>query len=89
MARLVFPRWIDERYRWGLGVEFTCPHCSERLRIYFDNPCDGLRAKAPIGAQLYHRDGTGLGAISVWPEISVGDHGCFEICRGEILYRLH
>jgi hypothetical protein len=93
MARLEFPAWLplEKRtdQRFGIGCEFTCPHCDERLRVYFVNPCDGFRSLAPIGAQLYRREGSGLGTLSLAPEVDAGEHGCFEIIRGEILYRMH
>lgn len=90
MSRLRYPMWISGKHgRWGLGIEFTCPHCPERLRVYFSNPCDGFRKAAPFGAPLYHCHGTGLGTLSVSPELEMGKHGRFEILRGEILYRLH
>lgn len=57
-------------WRDGVGVEFSCPQCSQRMRLLFNNPIDG---GAPMFGGGYDRTGTALDALSVTQPIT---HTC-------------
>lgn len=86
------PDWISHGSRWGLGLSLKCPTCPDnwhcRLELYFLNCCDGLPPDAPPGSMLYYRVGSGLGTITLSPEIDMGVHGRFEIIGGRVVFRL-
>lgn len=91
VAPLFSPRWLPLSHptRWGVGLSMACPvHVGCWLEFYFVNPCDGGPVMAPNGSQLYYREGTGLGTISLSPEIDEGEHGKFEVLRGNVVFRL-
>lgn len=42
----------------------------------------------PDDAQLYWREGDYLGELTLWPIIDQGEHGVFEIIKGEVIFQL-
>jgi hypothetical protein len=91
MASLFEPEWLPKgpSFRFGVGLELGCPvHIGCRVRLFFVNPVDGMPPSAPSGSQLYYRTGSGLGSLSLTPEVDVGEHGQFQILRGKVVFRL-
>lgn len=90
MALLIDPVWLPRgrSVRWGVGISFgfVCPaHLREcRLEVYFENPCDGLRRIVPAGERPYRRIGTGLGGLTIRPDIDAGECGRFEVRQGVV-----
>lgn len=59
--------------RIGMGITFRCPHCKDRLGIFFSNPVDGLPpAKAE---KLWSRVGGTFETLTVHPSIDVSKDG--------------
>lgn len=91
MASLFEPEWLPKGHspRFGCGLEIGCPvHVGCRLQMFFINPADGLPLDAPSGSMLYYRTGSGLGSLTLTPEIDMGEHGKFEIIKGRVIFRL-
>lgn len=88
MPRLSRPTWLPANKssaRWGAGVEFDCPLGCCRVRVWFENPADGLKGSAaPVGARLYEREGTGLGTITVVDLLDLGGHGAYWLQDGDL-----
>lgn len=89
MPSLFEPEWLPlgRSARWGIGLSIGCPvHIGCRVEIYFANPLDGF---GPVpGQRLYHRIGSGLGGLTLSPEVDAGEHGRFQIVRGRVVFRL-
>jgi hypothetical protein len=76
-----FVDWIDPGKREGL--EFRCPHCQERLRIFFENPSDGK----PRGANPRWTivGGSGLGDLTLRPSVQWLGHCHVHITDGQVV----
>lgn len=87
-------QFFGETARSGMGMTFRCPHCAERLSVFFANPIDGgtpadLPPRLdptgnPTPAPLWSRTGESFETLTLQPSVDAAGHWHGFITAGEI-----
>lgn len=79
------PKWVTTNcYRRGMGLSFRCPHCDERLVIFFKNPLDGGNPDF-TDRTLFTVKNSHFEDLTISPSIDAPDHWHGFIVNGEII----
>lgn len=78
------PRWVrDNPYRLGMGLSFTCPHCSTRIVIWFSNPIDDGE-RFDESSAYFERKGNKFEELTITPVINSPGHWRGKIINGKL-----
>lgn len=77
------PKWVASNvYRKGMGISFKCPHCEDKIIVFFLNPLDG---GFPDFNCKFTRVGEKFETVTIFPSIDISDHWSGFITNGEII----
>lgn len=65
------------------GLEFRCPHCSERLKIFFKNPFDDGKPRG-VGPWWTVAGGSSLSDLTLFPSVHWLGHCHVHVISGEV-----
>lgn len=77
------PRWISAGPRTGTGLSFQCPHCTDRVFVFFTNPLDG---GPPLpGHRGWAREGASFATVTLEPAVDLHGHWHGRVVGGQVL----
>lgn len=81
----LLPQYIATNpFRRGMGVSFKCPHCDQRVEIWFENPLDGGYADSG-NLPLWKQTGETFQKLTLFPSIMINNHFYADLINGEFI----